>query len=98
MRAAIFDRGRFTVGEFALPPLRAGQIRVRPIANGICGADLSAWAHTDEFLAATVETGQDPCRFDQKRPLVFGHEFTAEVAELGAGVHDYSVGQTLFVL
>ena len=97
-RAAIFDRGEFTVGEFPLPPLRNGQIRVRPIANGICAADLSAWAHTDEFLAAAAETNQDRYRFDDRRPLVFGHEFTAEVAELGAGVGDYTVGQKLFVL
>ncbi len=98
MRAAIFDRGRFTVGDFPLPPLRDGQIRVRPIANGICGTDLSAWRHTEEFLAATGETNQDLYRFDAKRPLVFGHEFTAEVAELGSGVGEFSVGQKLFVL
>ncbi|HEY4460665.1 MAG TPA: zinc-binding dehydrogenase [Pseudonocardiaceae bacterium] len=98
MRAAIFDRGQFTVGEFPLPPLMAGQIRVRPIANGICGTDLSAWAHTDEFLAATVETNQQLYRFDKQRPLVFGHEFTAEVLELGDGVGEFSVGQNLFVL
>jgi threonine dehydrogenase-like Zn-dependent dehydrogenase len=98
MRAAIFERGKFTVGEFPLPPLRNGQIRVRPIANGICAADLSAWAHTEEFLAATAETNQDRFRFDDRRPLVFGHEFTAEVAELGSGAGDYAVGQKLFVL
>jgi threonine dehydrogenase-like Zn-dependent dehydrogenase len=98
VRAAIFDQGEFTVGDFPLPPLQGGQMRVRPIANGICGTDLSAWEHTADFLAAAVETRQELYIFDEKRSLVFGHEFTAEVAELGPGVEEFSVGQRLFVL
>lgn len=98
MRASIFHNGRFTVGDFPLPELGAWQIRVRPIANGICGGDLSAWAHTDEFLASNAEAKQDTFLFDKDRPLVFGHEFTAEVTELGPEVTDYAVGQKLFVL
>ncbi|MFI5782462.1 zinc-binding dehydrogenase [Nocardia sp. NPDC051570] len=98
MRASIYHQGEFTVGEFPLPELAARQIRVRPIANGICGGDLSAWAHTGEFLAANREARQDTFLFDAERPLVFGHEFTAEVTELGPGVGEYAVGQRLFVL
>ncbi|MFE4667511.1 zinc-binding dehydrogenase [Streptomyces sp. NPDC056716] len=98
MRAAIYHRGRFTVDDFPLPPLSAGQMRVRPLANGICGTDLSARAHTEDFLAAAGETGQEMYRFDPGRPLVLGHEFTAEVTELGPGVEEFRVGQTLFVL
>ncbi|WBB61259.1 zinc-binding dehydrogenase [Streptomyces sp. WMMC500] len=98
MRAAIFHRGEFTVGDFPLPPLQAGQIRVRPIANGICGTDLSAWAHTDDFLAAAAETNQELYRFDAQRPVVFGHEFTAEVTALGPGAEEFAVGQEVFVL
>ena len=98
MRAAIFNNGKFTVGEFPSPALPAGHVRLRPIANGICGSDLSAWAHTDDFLAANLETKQDLFLFDKHRPLVFGHEFTAENTELGAGVEEFSVGQTVFVV
>ncbi|MBF6330324.1 zinc-binding dehydrogenase [Nocardia transvalensis] len=98
MRASIFHDGEFTVGDFSLPELRAWQIRVRPIANGICGGDLSAWAHTDEFLASNAEAKQETYLFDKNRPVVFGHEFTAEVTELGPEVTEYAVGQKLFVL
>lgn len=98
MRAAIYHRGEFEVGDSPLPPLQTGQMRVRPMANGICGTDLSAWAHTDDFLAAAVETGQELYRFDATQPVVFGHEFTAEVTELGPGADEFSVGQKLFVL
>lgn len=98
MRATIFHNGQFTVRDFPLPELRPWQIRVRPIANGICGSDLSAWSHTDQFLASMAEARQEMFLFDKSRPVVFGHEFTAEVSELGPEVTDYAVGQKLFVM
>ena len=85
MPASIY-RGQFTVGEFPLPDLWPWQILVRPIANGICGSDLSAWAHTDNFLTSNAEARQELYLVDKDRPLVFGHEFTAEVTELGPEV------------
>lgn len=72
MRAAMFQNGQFTVRDFPLPELRPWQIRVRPIANGICGSDLSAWSHTDEFLASMAEAKQEMFLFDKSRPVVFG--------------------------
>ncbi|MEB4614764.1 zinc-binding dehydrogenase [Leucobacter sp. M11] len=98
MRAAIYENGSFRVGELPLPALREDQIRVRPIANGVCGSDLSAWAHTEDFMAANDEAGIRLSRFDTERPIVFGHEYTAEVTEVGAAVTDQAVGDTVFVL
>ncbi|MFD2469045.1 alcohol dehydrogenase catalytic domain-containing protein [Amycolatopsis silviterrae] len=98
MRAAVLRNGKLVVDEVAEPPLGPGQLKVRPIAVGICGSDLSAWQHTSEFLRAHADTGMTGEMFDPDQDLVLGHEFTAEVLETGDGVRDYQPGQKLVVL
>lgn len=98
MRAAVLRNGELVVDDVPEPPLGAGQLRVRPVAVGICGSDLSAWQHTEDFLRAHADTGMAGEMFDPGRDLVFGHEFTAEVLEVGEGVPDYRAGQNLVVL
>jgi threonine dehydrogenase-like Zn-dependent dehydrogenase len=51
-------------------------------ACGICGSDLHALHYADELVAITREMGQE-LAFDPTRDFVMGHEFTAEVLELG---------------
>lgn len=97
-RAAVFQNGTIQVGEVNLPDLGPGQLRVAPLANGVCGSDLSAWAHTPDFLAASAAAGAIGSMFDPTEPLVFGHEFTGRVLGAGEGVTEYAVGDTLFVL
>ncbi|MFC5950394.1 zinc-binding dehydrogenase [Pseudonocardia lutea] len=96
--AAVFEKGSFAVAEVELPPLGPTQLRVAPLANGICGSDLSAWAHTEDFLAANEAVGAVGSNFDPERPVVFGHEFTSRVLEVGSEVTDYAVGDVLFTL
>jgi threonine dehydrogenase-like Zn-dependent dehydrogenase len=98
VRASIFENGELRVGEVLLPELRSEQIRVAPFATGICGSDLSAWEHTEDFLTSGLEAGANGSRFDPKRPVVFGHEFTGRVIEVGSEVTDFAVGDVLFVL
>lgn len=96
MRAAVHRAGAFRVEEIELPALGPRQLRVRPIAAGICGTDLSAWEHTDDFLSSLARFGADHFLFDPTRPLVFGHEFTSEVLEVGAEVSDFKTGDVIF--
>lgn len=98
VRASIFQNGQFRVGEVTMPTLGREQIRVAPFATGICGSDLSAWEHTEDFLAAALAAGAEGTRFDPSRPLVLGHEFTARVLETGDDVTDFAVGDALMVL
>ena len=51
-------------------------------ACGICGSDLHALHYADELVAITREMGV-PIAFDPSRDFIMGHEFTAEVLELG---------------
>jgi threonine 3-dehydrogenase len=58
-----------------------GEVLIRVLRTGICGTDLhiDAW---NEWAQATI-----------KPPLVVGHEFVGEVAELGEGVESVYVGE-----
>lgn len=51
-------------------------------ACGICGSDLHALVYADELLGAAREIGA-PMVFDPSRDYIMGHEFAAEVLELG---------------
>jgi threonine 3-dehydrogenase len=58
-----------------------GEVLIRVLRTGICGTDLhiDAW---NEWAQSTI-----------KPPLVVGHEFVGEVAELGEGVESVYVGE-----
>jgi threonine 3-dehydrogenase len=62
------------------PPMGIDDVRIRVNKTGICGTDLhiESW---DPWAARTI-----------KPPLVVGHEFVGEVAEIGSNVHDVHVG------
>ncbi|MEV3974348.1 alcohol dehydrogenase catalytic domain-containing protein [Streptomyces sp. NPDC050698] len=98
MRAAVMQSGRIFTVELPEPEPGPGQLLVEPIAVGVCGSDLSAWQHTDDFLISHEETGALGEVFDPARPLVLGHEFTARVVEVGHGAEGYAVGDELVIL
>ncbi|MFJ4777803.1 zinc-binding dehydrogenase [Streptomyces sp. NPDC088762] len=85
MRAAVLEDGRFLVREYPDPVPGPGQALVETAACGICGSDLSAVAHTDEFLRASRDSGTAGFLFDPDRPLVMGHEFSGRVLAYGPG-------------
>src|SRR5258708_8728188 len=63
-----------------------GQLRVLPQWCGICGTDLH------EYSRGPLYTPAD------QLPQVIGHEFSAVVAETGAGVRDLQAGDRVAVL
>jgi 2-desacetyl-2-hydroxyethyl bacteriochlorophyllide A dehydrogenase len=67
MRAPVALDGHITVQEVAEPEPDSGQVLVRSLACGICGSDLHA-------LGTTGQAGV---------PLVYGHEFCAEILDYG---------------
>lgn len=82
MRASAFRSGRLQVTEMPDPVPGSGQVLVRTIACGICGSDLHAREHFAEFASFSGRlSGRDLLHADQ--PLVFGHEFSAEVVDFG---------------
>jgi len=68
------------VVEMEIPELKEGEILAKTLYTGVCGSDNSAAIGKANFDWV-------------KRPRVIGHEFSAEVLELGPGDHgDVKVG------
>jgi (R,R)-butanediol dehydrogenase / meso-butanediol dehydrogenase / diacetyl reductase len=62
------------------------QVRVTPVWCGICGTDLHEYAHGPLYTPA------------ENLPQVIGHEFSAQVAEVGDGVARLRPGDRVAVL
>jgi threonine dehydrogenase-like Zn-dependent dehydrogenase len=81
MKALVYEGPReMHVREVEVPTLEAEEVLIRVAYSGICGSELSGYL------------GHNSLR---RPPLVFGHEFSGTVAELGEGaasVRDLSVG------
>ncbi|MDA1077012.1 MAG: zinc-binding dehydrogenase [Proteobacteria bacterium] len=82
MRAALMERGRIWVDDPPEPIPGRGQVLVKSAACGICGSDLHAAAHTEEFVATSLEAG-GAFKLTSLDPVVLGHEFCAEVVDFG---------------
>ena len=82
MRAVTMQRGKFSVDE--LPDLipQEGEVLVRTCACGICGSDLHAAKHTEDFVNTSRESG-GAFQLTTFEPVVLGHEFCAEVVDYG---------------
>ena len=90
MRACMMRQGRLVVGDTEDPRPETGQMLVRILACGICGSDLHFLRHgetlvsmTDEMLPSMGAMGMGMAPIDLSRDIVMGHEFCAEVVELG---------------
>jgi L-idonate 5-dehydrogenase len=80
MRAAVLTAAQtIQVQREPVPELAPGMVRLRVRRAGICGSDLHYFEHG--HCGAFVPT----------RPFVLGHEFAAEVAEVGEGVQGLRV-------
>lgn len=77
-RAAIFTGvgEPIEVVEIAIEPPRAGEVKVRLAASGVCHSDLAIQEGTREVPA----------------PLILGHEGAGVIAEVGPEVEDLAVG------
>jgi threonine dehydrogenase-like Zn-dependent dehydrogenase len=82
MRAAVARHGVLVVDDVADPVPGPGDVLVSVKACGICGSDLHALHYAEELVAITRDMGA-PIGFDPSRDFIMGHEFTAEVLELG---------------
>ncbi len=98
MRAAVFAGGKLDIRSIEPPVMGPNQLRVSPIAVGICGSDLSAREHTEEFLQWNSDIGATGTAFDPGTGVVLGHEFTSRITEVGSNVAGYAVGDKIVTL
>jgi (R,R)-butanediol dehydrogenase/meso-butanediol dehydrogenase/diacetyl reductase len=75
--------GDIRVEDVPEPDPGAGEVKVRPLWNGLCGTDVH------QFFAAPMTP--------VPLPIEIGHEFSAEVVEVGAHVTSAKVGDLVAV-
>jgi len=69
------------LGDEPVPAIGADEVLVRVNKTGICGTDMHIYAW-DEWASRTVPV-----------PMVVGHEYAGEIAEVGSAVRGLAVGQ-----
>ncbi len=89
VRAAVYyGVGDIRIEDIPMPTVGPGQVKVKLAYNGVCGSDLH------EYFSASTFTPVEPHpQTGVKIPVVLGHEFSGEIAEVGAGVTGIEVGQ-----
>lgn len=86
MRAIVIHAARdLRIEDHAADPVGAGQVRLRLATGGVCGSDLHYYNHGG-FGAIRL-----------KQPMILGHEVSAYVEDLGAGVTGLTLGQLVAV-
>ena len=82
MKAVVCQNAELQVVERPEPTPGRGQVRLSVTRCGICGSDLHARHGLDDWADLAEQAGYD--RFGRSnQPVVFGHEFSGEVAEYG---------------
>jgi len=66
--------------EVPIPEVGVNDILIKIRKTAICGTDLHIY-RWDEWSQKTIKT-----------PMVIGHEYVGEVAEMGSGVTDFNIG------
>jgi (R,R)-butanediol dehydrogenase/meso-butanediol dehydrogenase/diacetyl reductase len=94
MKAAVFHGARdIRVEDVSSPWLEPGDVLLRPYWCGICGTDLHEYA----MGPIVIPSAPHPLN-GSILPQVLGHEFSAEVVEIGSGVTNVAVGQRVSVM
>ncbi len=82
MKGIVFEDGAIaTVDDLSLRPLRAGEVKVRIAAAGVCHSDVSVINGTIPFPT----------------PVVLGHEGAGTVTEIGPGVTGLAEGDHVVI-
>lgn len=84
MKAVVMRDKQLQVDSIADPVPGQGEVLVKTLACGICGSDLHMFHHCEHVLA-NFKRGNIPIAFDDRRDVVFGHEYCAEILDHGPG-------------
>ncbi|MCJ7437671.1 MAG: zinc-binding dehydrogenase [Acidimicrobiia bacterium] len=90
MQAVVARRRQLVVEEIDDPVPETGDTLVAVRACGICGSDLHTLDHAEHLAEVGAAMGTD-LAFDPVADYVLGHEWCAEVLELGPGSGDGSI-------
>lgn len=83
------------VEEVDEPQVRSGTVKIRPAFTGICGSDLHLFYDGPMDGLQGVDSPHPIS--GEVLPVVFGHEFSGTVEEVGEGVDGFAVGDRVVV-
>jgi (R,R)-butanediol dehydrogenase/meso-butanediol dehydrogenase/diacetyl reductase len=91
MKAAVTtgEKREIIVNDIPKPQVQPGTLLLKTKYCSICGSDL-------EYLSGSLELFHKP-GYELHAGAILGHEFSAEVAEVGEGVEGWSVGDRVAV-
>ncbi len=79
MKAAVYEGpGKITIKDVADPKISADEVLVKVAACAVCGTDARIYYHGQKNVVP---------------PAIIGHEIAGTIAEIGANVKGYTVGQ-----
>ncbi|WP_435298994.1 2,3-butanediol dehydrogenase [Timonella sp. A28] len=81
--------------EIDEPQVRPGTVKIKPAWTGLCGSDLHLYFH-GVMPPAPSHDNAHPVT-GEKLPVVFGHEFSGIVEEIGEGVTGFNLGEHVVV-
>ena len=84
MKAVVCRNKILEVVERPEPQPGRGQVLVKILRCGICGSDLHVREHCDEWGAIMARSGYTALTSSDQE-VIFGHEFSAEILDYGAG-------------
>jgi len=94
MKAAVwYAKEDIRFEDYPDPKLEAGQVKVRIKQCGICGSDLHEF-RSGPFI---IPSKPHPLTGRAGGPVILGHEFSAEVEAVGAGVNTFKAGDRVTV-
>ena len=82
--ARLFGKNDLRIQDMPVPAIKPGEMLLRTGSASVCGTDIRMLRHGHPFATAGS-------------PLVIGHEMAGTIAETGAGVSGYHVGQRVCV-
>jgi len=85
MKAVVCQNTELSVVDLPEPVPTKGQALLKVIRCGICGSDLHIRHHCDHMKELMGKVGYAKNFPSQSDPVVFGHEFCAEVLDYGPG-------------
>lgn len=86
MKAVVCQNTQLSVQELPEPVPAKGQVLVEVLRCGICGSDLHLRHHCEHMGTLLAKVGVPRGAFPKlSDPIVFGHEFCAEVLDFGPG-------------
>ncbi|MGA5443148.1 2,3-butanediol dehydrogenase [Streptomyces griseoincarnatus] len=83
------------VDDIPEPDVRPGTVKIAPAWTGICGGDLHLYF--DGPVSPMPTAGNPHPLSGEEVPLVFGHEFSGVVEEIGDGVEGLAPGDSVVV-